>query len=259
MRPLRSLVAIGCLILSSFPAFAQGTLTPRVGGYVVSCRDALGHPVETLSIPGLQDMAMSRIEPNGVPSISINPMAAGAAPVVQLFAYEHECGHHSSGDVISATFYRHLNPDREKTADRIGIRTLRDRFNISRNDAQAIAATFIRNPPYPGYLPGPERAAWILACFDTTSDDCAQENPVPPPAPADDCEANYNSCKADVGTQNQCIHRDAQDCANRCGDTFGFCYQSCLNSKDNPTSCIHKVHDGISDCRDTRNQCRANQ
>jgi hypothetical protein len=248
-------------LLAAGPVCAQATYTPVIAGTLVSCRDASGTPVVTEVIGTLPDMAMSRILPNRVPAIDINPSAFGAAnSLLQLFAYAHECGHHSSGDVIALTYYRHLNPEREKTADRIGIRTLRDKWKMSRADAEVIASSFQGNPAYPGYLPGPLRAQWILECFDTNNDTCSQdgsERPSPPlPSPSSQCDADLQACKQRVGTQNECIHADAQDCQSQCNGVQP-CYGSCLNSKNNPTSCIRKVRSGRNDCEDAWNQCRA--
>jgi hypothetical protein len=87
-------------------------------------------------------------------------------PLIQLFTYAHECGHHMNGDVTGAML-GHVNFQREQNADAVGIKALRDQLGLTRQQAVAIAAQFANNPPmWPFYLPGPQRAQWIIACYD---------------------------------------------------------------------------------------------
>jgi hypothetical protein len=78
-----------------------------------------------------------------------------------------------SGDIVAGVFFHHDNPRREMNADRIGIRLLRDQFSISLEQAQAIADVFKGNPPVPPYyLPGPQRAQWIVDCYSSHDNGC---------------------------------------------------------------------------------------
>lgn len=152
-------------------AFAQYVPNPTVGGLVVHCTDANG--VLVLSGRGaISDSAMSTIQ-NGAPVIIFGPSFSSQPALLQLFTYAHECGHHSSGDVVAAVIYRHDDWGREMTADRIGIRLMRDQLHITLAQAQWLASYFVRNPPIPPYyLPGPERAAWIVDCYKTNDESC---------------------------------------------------------------------------------------
>jgi hypothetical protein len=79
-----------------------------------------------------------------------------------------------SGDVFAGVVLHENNLNREKIADRIGIRLLRDKMNITAADADQVASFFKNNPPiFPYYLPGPQRAQWIRNCYATNNDDCS--------------------------------------------------------------------------------------
>src|ERR1700739_722899 len=120
---------------------AQDTPQPVIGGFQVHCADAEGDVVVTRFVSQGSDIAWSTIQPfPPEPLIFINlPKARQLPQLLQLFAYAHECGHHVSGDVIRGVILKENVPDREKTADRIGIRLLRDQFRIKPNQADVIA------------------------------------------------------------------------------------------------------------------------
>ena len=176
-----------CVFAAAIQVKAQDVLIPVVGGFNVHCSDAAGDAVYTRFVSGGGDAAWSTIEahpPGAEPLIVINMPVVGRMPqLLQLFAYAHECGHHSSGDVMAGIIYHEIDPDREKTADRIGIRLLRDQFHISQQNADLIASFFQKNPPFPGYLPGPQRAQWIRNCYTSHNDDCTNHSATPRQAP----------------------------------------------------------------------------
>jgi hypothetical protein len=147
---------------------------PTIGGIPVHCTDATGATVYTEILPTLGDTAQSTIEPSGLRVIRINRPAFEQQPtLIKLFFYAHECGHHMSGDVFAGVVLHEDDLDREKIADRIGIRILRDQLNITSQEADQIASIFQNNPPiFPYYLPGPARARWIRDCYATSTSDC---------------------------------------------------------------------------------------
>ena len=151
---------------------------PIIGGYTVHCADPLGAVVFT-RWQSTGDMATSTIQGNER-LILLSPSMLSLPSLMQLFIYAHECGHHFSGDVARLAYLRHDNLAREQVADRIGIRFLRDQIGLSQNEAQGIADQFMNMPARPPYyLPGPLRARWIMACYNTTNaDDCEDSSVV---------------------------------------------------------------------------------
>jgi hypothetical protein len=156
-------------------SIAQGA-SPVVGGIPVHCVDSTGATVYSIYNPSISDVAMSMIAPNNMRLIVLNPARlTNFPPLLQLFAYAHECGHHMSGDIVAGAYFHHDNLAREQNADRIGIRLLRDQLSISLVQAQALASSFSANPAVPPYyLPGPMRAQWIVSCYETQDDACSR-------------------------------------------------------------------------------------
>lgn len=149
----------------------QATLTPTISGLVVSCRDSVETPVLTIFRP-LNDAGIARVE-NGRPVIILDPgKMTRLNPLVRLFIYAHECAHHVSGDVIAGVQGRD-HPNREQTADRIGIRFMRDYFHITQQQVDLIGETFKNNPPVEHHMSGPLRAKWISACYQTDDLQCS--------------------------------------------------------------------------------------
>ena len=122
----------------------------------------------------MNDFGQSKIGSGGIRLIILNQIRLSTIPpLLQVFVYAHECGHHLSGDIVSSTFYLHDTPLREQNADRIGIRLMRDQLHITKSQADSIASMFVGNPGLaPYYLPGPLRAAWISACYSTSDNPC---------------------------------------------------------------------------------------
>src|SRR5919202_6404038 len=97
--------------------------------------------------------------------ILVNPLIlARYPPLVQLFLYARECGTQMEARAPEAALGQGWAPERERAADRAGIRLLRDQLHVSFQDAQKIAAAFAEPPPLPLPLPffGRDRAKWIL-------------------------------------------------------------------------------------------------
>jgi len=178
MSVLRDLSLMGLVVAllvacATRSASAQ-IASPVIAGTPVHCFDPTGLQVFTVFDARINDVAMSSILPNGLRVIIINgPLFQKQPPIIQLFIYAHECGHHISGDIISGVIFHEDNLNREKNADRIGIRLMRDQLHISNQMAGEVASTFENNPPmFPFYLPGPERAQWIRDCYATHNDNC---------------------------------------------------------------------------------------
>lgn len=175
-------IFISCYLALSLsftmPARAVLVPNPTIAGYPVSCTDFTGIPVYVNLVPQLGDVAQSTILPDGTRVITINgPAFNQLPPLLQLFTYAHECGHHMSGDIARNVYFHHDDMDREKTADRIGIRLLRKELGISLDDAKFIANFFVKNPPVPPYyLAGPLRAEWIVDCYNTKDNECGTAN-----------------------------------------------------------------------------------
>jgi hypothetical protein len=167
--------AATALLVSCLAVHGQLVVNPTIGGIPVHCTDATGSIVYVEKLPTMSDVAQSTIEPTGTRVIRIDGPTFAALPnLLKLFIYAHECGHHMSGDVFAGVVLHEDNLNREKTADRIGIRLMRDQLNITAAEAGQIASIFQNNPPiFPYYLPGPQRAKWIKNCYATNSDDCS--------------------------------------------------------------------------------------
>ena len=178
-RPLESLPSLlSALSVLGFALSLRAQVlvpVPTIDGTPVHCIDATGATVYTEILPVLGDTAQSTIEPSGLRVIRINqPVFTQQPHLVKLFIYAHECGHHMSGDVFMGVVLHEDDLNREKIADRIGIRILRDELHITSNDADQIASIFQNNPPmFPFYLPGPARAQWIRDCYATRNANCA--------------------------------------------------------------------------------------
>lgn len=182
---MKQIFLLAFLLIFPLRVLYAQTQYPVIGGIQVHCTDATGYPVYTAYMGGFNDWARSLIATPG-PGMGTPPFTPGLRliilnssvfttipPLMQLFTYAHECGHHISGDIVAATFFQHNDIARELNADRIGIRLLRDQLNITLQQAQAIASVFANNPPmWPYYPPGPQRAQWIMDCYRTQDAAC---------------------------------------------------------------------------------------
>jgi hypothetical protein len=264
-----ALLVLGLTAWVSNRASAQVVATPRVGGMVASCVDALGATVYTFFSPGLNDVAAATVS-NGTRFIIINPSGMAALPpLLQVFVYAHECAHHLNGDVLAEAYLKEVNFEREKDADKVAIRILRDRLNVSLSQATSIANFFSGNPPiFPFYLPGPERASWILACYNTNTSDCTTgqfQTPGSPSVAANRCERQYQACIAAIPPRSACMTRRPAECVRTCQDDYGYSYNLCVTQMcraDAPMninkwdhSCADREVSERQDCRDERDSC----
>lgn len=133
----------------------------EIAGRPVSCRDIHGRAVHTMRVANLGDVGRAGIV-NRVPVIALDPEILGRLPdKLALFFYQHECAHH----VLGHWFQMSLNMETE--ADCWAIRHGRDNGTFSRDDVMSFAPFLARSGGSPfGHLPGPERAKYLLNCFD---------------------------------------------------------------------------------------------
>lgn len=255
-RP-RLRVLIFLVVLLPSIGLAQ-TLTPIVGGLPVRCTDAVGVPVFTIFSPAVPDAAQSTILPTGVRVIVLNPMVVGGMPpLLQLFVYAHECGHHLSGDVVMGAYYNHQNPMREQNADRIGIRILRDQLHISQAQANAIAAVFQNNPAIPPfYLPGPLRAQWISDCYKTQDQSCGSSGANYANPSGVNSDEDLGGAKGSVEQHSSASHGNDADrnsvhrCRIHCSNTYLRCDDDCRSPGGVDVSqCFDDCKKRMDDCK----------
>lgn len=149
-------------LLGLRPAAAQGLeLEPVVGGNPMRCYDYRGAVVRTLKTTDLGDVGRASIIAR-MPIISLDSdRLRSLPPKMQVFFFMHECAHHVLGHVIRPTL------ESEREADCWSINYGRWAKLFSREDVEAFAPYFARsNGSRFGHLPGPERQAYLLNCFD---------------------------------------------------------------------------------------------
>jgi hypothetical protein len=134
---------------------------PIIGGKPMRCVDFRGAVVRTLRVTELGDVAWSRIVMR-TPVIMLDSNRLTTLPgPLQIFFYIHECAHH----VLAHHFNMSLSS--EKDADCFSIKFGRERGLFNRADVAAFAPYFAKSKGSPrGHLPGPERSAYLLHCFD---------------------------------------------------------------------------------------------
>lgn len=133
------------VFLVSGSTFAAQNLGPNpiIGGVPVSCGGNV-----TIVAP-VNDIAKA------MPGrIVLNPAFFQLPPVVQLFIYAHECGHHVVG----------LN---EAAADCWAIKTGRNQGWLPPQGANLVGAFFINTPGDWTHAPGPYRVQQMAACYNT--------------------------------------------------------------------------------------------
>lgn len=138
---------------------ARGDTT--IAGRTVSCKDIRGVAVHTMRVANLGDVGRAGVI-NKVPIIAIDPEIINRLPdKLQLFFYQHECAHHVLGHWFQMT------TSMETEADCWAIRHGRDNDIFSREDVMSFAPFLARSGGSPfGHLPGPDRAKYLLNCFD---------------------------------------------------------------------------------------------
>ncbi len=137
----------------------RGTLV--IAGQPMSCRDSRGSTVHTMQVINLGDVGRAGVV-NRVPIIVIDPQIIGRLPdKLQIFFYQHECGHHVLGHWYGG------NSEQEKEADCWAIKHGRENGTFSRDDVMSFAPFLAASGGSPfGHLPGPQRAKFLLRCFD---------------------------------------------------------------------------------------------
>ncbi len=134
----------------------------EIGGETVSCRDSYGLHVHAVLVTDLGDVGRAR-NLFKTPVIMMDPSHLIRLPgKLQLFFFGHECAHH----VLGHTYV--LRPSAESEADCWAAKDGRARGLFTRDDVQNWAPWFAnsRGSAISGHLPGPERAKFILQCFD---------------------------------------------------------------------------------------------
>lgn len=163
----RLTAAVVCIWAAIQPA---GARDEQPGGVVIagqqmSCRDVRGLAVHTMQVANLGDVGRAGVV-NRVPIIVIDPHIIGRLPdKLQIFFYQHECGHHALGHWYGG------NADQEKEADCWAIRSGREKGTFTRDDVMSFAPFLAASGGSPfGHLPGPQRAKFLLQCYDEPGD-----------------------------------------------------------------------------------------
>jgi hypothetical protein len=132
-----------------------------VAGVTLGCADFRGRPVQTYETSGLGDVARSTLY-GRIPVITLDKeVMASLSGKLQIFFYLHECAHHVLGHMFAP------QPESEKEADCWSIKTGRDQSYFNLTDVLAFTNRLASSPGSTrGHLPGPERMAHLLACFD---------------------------------------------------------------------------------------------
>jgi hypothetical protein len=172
---IRRLLLLGTVvaIAATVPCKAGEGLEaePMVGGFALHCRDFRGVVVRTVSTTELGDVARAWIV-RTTPIIALDPDRLATLPgKMQVFFYGHECAHH----VLAHNFYP--TPSSENDADCWSIQHGRDSGLFTREDVEGFAPYLASSKGSPfGHLPGPEREAHLLQCFDDRSTTAASSD-----------------------------------------------------------------------------------
>lgn len=163
--PAAIAVAASCMSLmlpgNAAAGDSEGASSISLGGRELSCTDYRGLPVRTYTVAGLGDAGFSEIFFK-IPVIKIDPDVMGTLPgKLQVFFFLHECGHHKLGHLVSGS------AQAETEADCWAIHTGRDNHFYDRDDIVAFRQYFeASGGSLAGHLPGPQRHAFLLACYD---------------------------------------------------------------------------------------------
>ena len=132
-----------------------------VAGVSLGCADFRGKPVQTYETSGLGDVARSTLY-GRIPVITVDKeVMASLSGKLQIFFYLHECAHHVLGHMFAP------QPSSESEADCWSIKTGRDQSYFNLADVMSFANRIMSSPGSArGHLPGRERMAHLLACFE---------------------------------------------------------------------------------------------
>lgn len=170
MRALALVIGLLMLTPGGGAATAQGLeVTPVVGGLPLRCYDYRGAVVRTLQTTQLGDVGRASIIAR-MPIISLDSDRLATLPdKLQIFFYMHECAHHVLAHVIRPTL------ESEREADCWSINHGRIRGFFKRADVEAFGPYLAKSRGSRfGHLPGLERQAYLLQCFDAPPDDGTQ-------------------------------------------------------------------------------------
>jgi hypothetical protein len=167
---MRVLLAI-LLILSAQPVRAgeataapmsrPNTIVPPAADKVMTCRDFRRRPVRTVEIPDLGDAGRAEFI-EGMPVIMLDPGLMASLPAnLQVFFKLHECAHHVLGHLFAPTDKSEQEADcwAIKEGRKLEVYTAADVADWKPHFAMSRGTVF-------GHLPGPERVAFLLACFN---------------------------------------------------------------------------------------------
>lgn len=134
---------------------------PTIGGVAMTCDDFRGRVVQTINVSLRGDVGRATFI-SAVPVIALDPVRLATLPdKLQIFFYQHECAHHVLAHILNPTI------ESEREADCWSINHGRAEGYFTREDVVAFAPHLAHSKGSPfGHLPGPERHAYLLKCFD---------------------------------------------------------------------------------------------
>ena len=155
MSPSRAVI-FGALSVAVFGGRSVGQSTYD------GCINAQGQPVISIATLDLQDVAIARRAPNGVPAIYYNPrVLSNLSRPSRLFWYGHECGHHALGHEFRGHPLTH-----EQEADCFGIVAIVEQGVIRETDVRIVQNELSRAGPGDwSHLPGPQRSINLSRCL----------------------------------------------------------------------------------------------
>lgn len=140
---------------------APAPRSPLQAAGPVDCRDFRNRPVRVVDTPGLGDAGRAEFI-DGRPVIMLDPALMATLPAsLQVFFNLHECAHHVLGHLFAPTL------ESEKEADCWGIKEGRKRKAFDGDTILAWKPYFAASLGSKlGHLPGPERIAYLMTCFE---------------------------------------------------------------------------------------------